>query len=273
MCCAVLHSRKLRAMQLKMLRAAENRGKAKRATPSTPGTNSNAVAESDALPSLHWCYSAQNPSKNPAPNAICNINPRPQFQHQLARPDHQDYESSSANRVQQSTVPNVSNVCMYTAGNAENPGTDFRFIDSLSSPSNSNSGTLPATSSAWTNVADTSDPVGPLVMLPLQCPCCSTVSPRSAEADFRSIDSLSSPYSPSSSNSGTQPATPRAWTNVADTSIPVMLPPQCLCGNCQAIGLYYNTIIYQQCLNDLYLMNETRQHSSYVQRNSSVFLC
>jgi hypothetical protein len=63
------------------------------ATPYAPGTDSNAVAENEALHSLHGCYSAQNPSTCPEPYAIRNTVPPHQIQHQLTRQYHPNYDS------------------------------------------------------------------------------------------------------------------------------------------------------------------------------------
>jgi len=58
------------------------------ATPSGPGNDSNAVAKNDALPSLHGCFPANNPSISPAPNDIRNKIRPPQLQHRLTRRCH-----------------------------------------------------------------------------------------------------------------------------------------------------------------------------------------
>jgi hypothetical protein len=110
--CRVLEeSRRLRAIELKIRRddyklrkavwktygdtsyGTKSSKRRKKATPSAPGTDSNAVVESGVRPLLRGGYSAQNPSNSPAPNVISNIIPPPQPQHQLARRDHQDSES------------------------------------------------------------------------------------------------------------------------------------------------------------------------------------
>jgi hypothetical protein len=247
----------------------------KKATPSTPGTYSNAEAESGVISLLCGGYSAQNPSYSPASNAIRNTIPPFQPHHQLAQRDDQDSESymplntadaiveertgstssgniswktqpvvthfsttphqqrsywsqfsrttqptawmaniihppepklqlsspcgekftksgqplfchSITNHVLQSqtatpsnsTVQNVPNVCIYTAGitvsrrSAEAPGTtNFRSIESLSSSSTSNtSGTPLVTLSSWTNDADTLVQTRQSVMPPSQYP-------------------------------------------------------------------------------------------------------
>lgn len=76
------------------------------ATPSAPGTNSNAVVESDAFPSLYGCYTAQNPSTSHAPNAI-RIIPPPQLQHRLTRWYHPYFESDTPLNVAETRVEEI----------------------------------------------------------------------------------------------------------------------------------------------------------------------
>ena len=105
-CHVVAEGGKFRAMQLAIWRSqkkqlwetdrntssqTDSHKSLEEATPPVPGTDSNAVADSDALLSLYGCYSAQNPSTSPAPNTIRNVIPPPQ--HQLTRWYNQNFES------------------------------------------------------------------------------------------------------------------------------------------------------------------------------------
>lgn len=106
MCHVVREAGRYRALQLRIWREAEKERKLREtdrdmksdksretATPFAPGTDSKAVSESGARPSLNGRYTAQNPSTSPAPNAIRNIIPPPQLQRQLTRQYYQDFES------------------------------------------------------------------------------------------------------------------------------------------------------------------------------------
>ena len=73
------------------------------ATPFASGTDSNAVADSYAFPSLYGCYTSQNPSTSHAPNAV-RIIPPPQLQRQLTRRYHPYSESDTSLNVAETIV-------------------------------------------------------------------------------------------------------------------------------------------------------------------------
>lgn len=107
-CQVVAKASQYRAQLLAIMRGMKN-GKTRK----TGGTHSNEVVESDALLSLHCCNSAQIRPASRAPNAIHNIIPLPQPQHQLARQCQQYFENctplnTADTIVEEGVLPSIS---------------------------------------------------------------------------------------------------------------------------------------------------------------------
>jgi hypothetical protein len=120
-CYVVAKGRMYRALQLRKWREDEKKLRetgrdtsaetdsdrfGKTATPSAPGNDSNALAKNDAVPPLHGCFTSNNPSVSPTPNAIRNKIRPLQLQQPLTRRYHQYLESytplnAAATRVEE----------------------------------------------------------------------------------------------------------------------------------------------------------------------------
>jgi doublesex- and mab-3-related transcription factor 4/5 len=191
------------------------------ATPSAPGTDSNAVAESDAFPSLYGCYTVQNPSTSHAPNAI-RIIPPPQLQQRLTPRYHPHFESdtplNAAETMVEETRKSLSSISISAETQSVVPSdlqnNSFCTIphQQLSHMPQNSSETQPGVSTAWmTNHSVTIPPTQSIPWFTNSGPFTTAATP---VTDMCSTRSGSYSLSPAGSTSG-----PGTYNNIASSII------------------------------------------------------